>query len=111
MEAGAAGVRRRRRYMDRKSLVPLLILIPPSLVLFVLFVVLPMIDAGTYSFFQWTGYGPITNFVGLDNYVDVLTHRNFGTAVRNSLIVVAASLLMCTKCRLHPVCRAKSNAV
>ena len=94
MEAGAAGVRRRRRYMDRKSLVPLLILIPPSLVLFVLFVVLPMIDAGTYSFFQWTGYGPITNFVGLDNYVDVLTHRNFGTAVRNSLIVVAASLLI-----------------
>lgn len=85
---------RRRRYMDRKSLVPLLIFLPPSLILFTVFVVLPMVDAATFSFFNWNGYGPITNFVGLDNYADVLTHRNFGTAVRNSLIVVAVSLLV-----------------
>jgi raffinose/stachyose/melibiose transport system permease protein len=85
---------RRRRYMDRKSLVPLLLFVPPSLVLFTVFVVLPMIDAGTFSFFDWTGYGPITDFVGFDNYEDVLTHRNFATAVRNSLIVVAVSLLI-----------------
>jgi raffinose/stachyose/melibiose transport system permease protein len=91
---GVMPARRRRRYMDRKSLVPLLLFVPPSLVLFVVFVVLPTVDAATYSFFTWTGYGPITDFVGLDNYVDVLTHRNFGTAVRNSLIVVAASLLI-----------------
>jgi raffinose/stachyose/melibiose transport system permease protein len=90
----AASVPRRRRYMDRKSLVPLLLLIPPSLILFVTFVVLPVIDAATYSFFQWTGYGPVTNFVGFDNYADVIAHRNFGTSVRNSLIVVAASLLI-----------------
>jgi raffinose/stachyose/melibiose transport system permease protein len=58
------------------------------------FVVLPMVDAGTFSFFQWNGYGPITNFVGFENYADVINHRNFGTAVRNSLIVVAVSLLI-----------------
>ena len=80
--------------MDRKSLVPLLLFIPPSLILFTVFVVLPMIDAGTFSFFDWTGYGPITDYVGFDNYQDVLTHRNFATAVRNSLIVVAVSLLI-----------------
>jgi raffinose/stachyose/melibiose transport system permease protein len=80
--------------MEPRSLVPLLLLLPPSVILFVIFVVLPMIDAATYSFFQWTGYGPVSNFVGFDNYQDVLTHRNFGTSVRNSLIVVAASLLI-----------------
>lgn len=85
---------RRRRYMDRKSLVPLLIFLPPSLILFVTFVVLPMIDAGTFSFFDWNGYGPITDFVGFKNYQDVIFHRNFGTAVRNSLIVVAVSMLI-----------------
>ena len=85
---------RPRRYMDRKSLVPLLLFLPPSLILFTVFVVLPMVDAATFSFFNWNGYGPITDFVGFDNYVDVLTHRNFGTAVRNSLIVVAVSLLI-----------------
>ena len=85
---------RARRYVDRKSIIPLLLFLPPALVLFTVFVVLPMIDAGTFSFFDWTGYGPITDFVGFDNYADVLTHRNFATAVRNSLIVVAVSLLI-----------------
>jgi raffinose/stachyose/melibiose transport system permease protein len=93
-DAPAALVPRRRRYMDRKSLVPLLIFLPPSLILFVTFVVLPMIDAGTFSFFDWNGYGPVTDFVGFKNYADVLFHRNFGTSVRNSLIVIAVSLLI-----------------
>ncbi|HEV2515705.1 MAG TPA: sugar ABC transporter permease [Devosia sp.] len=92
--AGTGVAVRRRRYMDRKSLVPLLIFLPPSLILFTVFVVLPMVDAGTFSFFQWNGYGPITDFVGFENYADVINHRNFGTAVRNSLIVVAVSLLI-----------------
>jgi len=92
--AGTGVAVRRRRYMDRKSLVPLLIFLPPSLILFTVFVVLPMVDAATFSFFQWNGYGPITNFVGFENYADVINHRNFGTAVRNSLIVVAVSLLI-----------------
>ncbi len=85
---------RPRRYFERRSLLPLLLFLPPSLILFTVFVVLPMIDAATFSFFEWTGYGPITDFVGLDNYDDVVTHRNFGTAVRNSLIVVAVSLAL-----------------
>ena len=93
-DASAAVVPRRRRYMDRRSFVPLLIFLPPSLILFVTFVVLPMIDAGTFSFFDWNGYGPVTDFVGFKNYTDVLFHRNFGTSVRNSLIVIAVSLLI-----------------
>lgn len=92
--ASPAGVARRTRLMDRKALLPLLLFLPPALILFTVFVVLPMVDATTFSFFQWTGYGPITDFVGFENYADVLTHRNFGTAVRNSLIVVAVSLLI-----------------
>jgi len=90
----SVSVPRKRRYMDRRSLVPLLIFLPPSLILFVTFVALPMIDAASFSFFDWTGYGPMTDFVGLKNYQDVLFHRNFGTAVRNSLLVVAVSLLI-----------------
>ena len=63
--------------MDRKSLVPLLLFIPPSLILFTVFVVLPMIDAATFSFFDWTGYGPITDFVGFENYEDVADPPQF----------------------------------
>jgi raffinose/stachyose/melibiose transport system permease protein len=85
---------RRRHFLERKSLLALLLFLPPALILFTLFVVLPMVDAATFSFFDWNGYGPITDFVGFENYADVLTHRNFGTAVRNSLIVVAVSLVI-----------------
>jgi raffinose/stachyose/melibiose transport system permease protein len=92
VEGRAQSLARPRRYTDRRSIMALLLFLPPSLILFTVFVVLPMIDAATFSFFDWTGYGPITDFVGLENYEDVLTHRNFGTAVRNSLIVVAISL-------------------
>lgn len=93
--AGVPAIARpRRRYMERKSLWALLLFLPPAVILFTVFVVLPMIDAATFSFFDWNGYGPITDFVGFDNYADVLTHRNFGTAVRNSLIAVAVSLLV-----------------
>ena len=90
--ASASVTPHRRRYVERKSLLPLLLFLPPALILFTVFVVLPMVDAATFSFFDWTGYGPITDFVGLENYADVLTHRNWGTAVRNSLLVVAVSL-------------------
>ena len=82
----------RWRFAERKSIVPLLLFLPPSVILFTVFVVLPMVDATTFSFFDWNGYGPITDFVGTENYADVLTHRNWGTAVRNSLIAVAVSL-------------------
>lgn len=86
--------RRRSRLYDRNALPALLLFIPPSLILFVVFFILPMIDAGTFSFFDWNGYGPITDFTGLDNYEDVLTHRHFGTAVMNSLLIVAISLFI-----------------
>lgn len=93
--AGVPAIARpRRRYMERKSLGALLLFLPPAVILFTVFVVLPMVDAATFSFFDWNGYGPITDFVGVENYADVLTHRNFGTAVRNSLIAVAVSLLV-----------------
>ena len=65
---GAAG-----GYVERNSLVALLLFIPPSLILFVVFVVLPMIDAVGFSFFDWSGYGPMTDFVWLQELpLDVL---------------------------------------
>lgn len=84
--------RRRWEFAERKSLLALLLFVPPSLIIFVTFFVLPMIDAGSFSFFDWSGYGPMTDFVGVDNYYAVLKHRNFLNSVRNSLLVVAVSL-------------------
>jgi raffinose/stachyose/melibiose transport system permease protein len=74
--------------------VVLTLFLPPTLLLFFWFVVSPMIDAGRFSFYDWNGYGQMTDFVGLDNYADVLSHRHFSTAIRNSIIVIVISLIV-----------------
>ncbi|MDP8996978.1 MAG: sugar ABC transporter permease [Pseudomonadota bacterium] len=83
---------RRKRLYDRHSLWALVLFLPPSLILFTAFVILPMFDATMFSFFEWTGYGPLNNFVGWKNYVSVINQSNFGNTIRNSLIIVAVAL-------------------
>jgi raffinose/stachyose/melibiose transport system permease protein len=69
-------------------------MLPPALLLFTLFVMLPLVDAGYYSLFKWNGYGTPTEFVGLDNYAQVLSNGIFWQSVRNSAIVLVVSLLV-----------------
>jgi raffinose/stachyose/melibiose transport system permease protein len=71
-----------------------LLLLPPALLLFTLFVALPLFDAAYYSLFKWNGYGTPTDFVGLDNFRQVLNHGIFWQSVRNTLIVLAVSLFI-----------------
>jgi raffinose/stachyose/melibiose transport system permease protein len=40
--------------------------------MFFSFVITPVLLAGYYGFYRWKGFGPPTNFVGLDNYVTIL---------------------------------------
>lgn len=82
-----------RRLLKRRW-VALMLFLPVTLGLFTLLVVMPMVEAVNFSFYKWNGFGPPTDFVGLRNYEDVLTHRHFSTAVRNSFLVIAVSLLV-----------------
>ena len=68
--------------------------LPPALLLFTLFVVLPVIEAGWYSVFNWNGFGHPTRFVGLGNYVEALHARPFLLALRNNALIVVVSLLV-----------------
>ena len=53
---------------------------------------LPMIEAGYYSFFNWNGYGTPTDFVGLRNYEQLIGQKIFHSALWNNVLVVAVSL-------------------
>jgi raffinose/stachyose/melibiose transport system permease protein len=66
----------------------------PGLALFTLFVVLPMIEAGYYSFFRWNGYGSPADFVGFRNYEQVLGNRIFHSALWHNVLVILVSLLI-----------------
>jgi len=66
----------------------------PALVLFFMFIVWPMIRAVEFSFFRWKGFGPLVDFVGLKNYVSVLTNDVFIGALLNNLFVVVMSIVI-----------------
>ncbi|TWA99038.1 carbohydrate ABC transporter permease [Bradyrhizobium stylosanthis] len=70
----------------------LILFLPPALLLFTLFVVLPIGEAAWYSAFNWNGFGRPTNWIGFDNYRFVLETRAFWLALRNNGLIIAVSL-------------------
>jgi len=75
-------------------LTALVLFLPPALLLFTLFVVLPIGEAAWYSGFNWNGFGSPTRWVGFDNYRFVFENKAFFTAIRNNLLIIAVSLLV-----------------
>ncbi|MFP7759800.1 carbohydrate ABC transporter permease [Marisediminicola sp. LYQ134] len=84
----------RRRSASWIPRLELALLIGPALVVFVAFVIFPVAIAAYYGFFSWSGFGPATEFVGLSNYVTILTDSSFHDALGNNVLIAVASLIM-----------------
>ena len=84
-------VRRRRNL--RKTL-ELVVLIGPALVLFVGFVLVPIGIAARYSLYNWSGLGPLSDFIGLHNYRVALTDPVFRGAIEHNLILAGLSVVI-----------------
>ena len=72
----------------------ILFFVSPALALMALFVIWPIITAARMSFYSWKGFGPMVDFVGLRNYVSVLSDEVFTDAVVHNFVVVFASILV-----------------
>ena len=72
----------------------LVVFLPPALVLFTIFVFLPMAEASWYSFFNWNGYGRPERFIGLKNYLSLLNNATFARALFNNALIIVVSLLV-----------------
>lgn len=71
-----------------------IIFIMPALLLFLCFVVAPLIVTGFYSLFEYDGIGTM-EFLGLRNYIDLFTKdRYFPKALVNSFILAVASIFI-----------------
>jgi raffinose/stachyose/melibiose transport system permease protein len=93
-DAAAASVprtRRRSRRAMRNGLVGLAFVLP-ALVLFGLFIAYPLVDTVRLSFFSWDGLDPVQDFVGLDNFGELL-HEDpyFWKAFWNTIIWTAVT--------------------
>jgi raffinose/stachyose/melibiose transport system permease protein len=80
------------RPFDSGKLATALLFLPPALLLFTLFVMVPVVEAAWYSGFNWNGFGSPNNWIGFDNYRFVFDSRAFGLAFRNNILIIAVSL-------------------
>jgi raffinose/stachyose/melibiose transport system permease protein len=83
-----------KRWRGIKKLIVALSFIGPALVLYVLFMLYPMVDAVRLSFFDWNGSSPTMNFVGLDNYKELSKDTIYIKSLVNNLYWVVLSLMM-----------------
>jgi len=66
----------------------------PALTLYALFLLYPIVQSVRYSLYDWNGFGPLQEFVGLDNFRDVFADDRFRSALTHNLIIVVLSLLL-----------------
>jgi len=75
-----------RPSVNREQLFTIGLFVLPGALVYVLFLIWPMFQAGYYSLYDWNGLGPLTDFYGLGNYERAFGHSVFQTAIVNSLI-------------------------
>ncbi|MBO0980805.1 carbohydrate ABC transporter permease [Microbacterium sp. SD291] len=83
--------RRRRETAVRLEVI---LLAGPALLVFLAFVIFPVLMAAFYGFFSWQGYGPPTDFVGLKNYLTILQDPLFHEALAHNGIILVLSLVL-----------------
>ena len=86
----AAGRRRGRARMRLE----IALLSGPAIIVFLAFVILPVGVAAYYGFFRWHGYGPATDWVGLNNYRLIFTDPAFQQVLWHNLLIVVLSLVI-----------------
>ncbi|MEK4508367.1 sugar ABC transporter permease [Paenibacillus anaericanus] len=64
----------------------------PALLLFVVFVIIPIFWSAYYGVFEWKGIGA-SRFIGFGNYSEILQDPIFWRALKNNLILVISAIL------------------
>lgn len=60
------------------------VFITPAVILYLMFTVWPVLASWYFSFFDWTGLGFPTRYVGLDNFREVVSNAYFWNAFKHS---------------------------
>jgi raffinose/stachyose/melibiose transport system permease protein len=78
----------------RGGLTTALIFLPPALVLFSVFIILPIGEAGFFAFFNWNGLRWPERFVGFENFQQLFANKVFLRALINTGLIIVVSLLI-----------------
>jgi raffinose/stachyose/melibiose transport system permease protein len=78
-----------RKFQDNLTIFLFLL---PAITLFLVFVVYPILQSVYYSLFNWKGFGPAVDFVGVENFKNILTDKVFLKALKNGFLIIVFSL-------------------
>lgn len=89
---------RRRRKADKSKIGFFCLFCLPPLLLYIFYSIIPIIQSFYTSFFDWSGYSELTSdlFVGLGNYIEVLSDPEFLSAIKNDFfIILVKEIIIC----------------
>ena len=66
----------------------------PSLVIFIIIIIIPLISGIRYTFTDWNGMSKDINYVGLKNYITVFRDKDLLLPIRNTAIFTLVTLVM-----------------
>jgi raffinose/stachyose/melibiose transport system permease protein len=69
------------------------VFLSPAILFLIIFIAYPIIDSFVLSTVRWNGISVNREFVGLENWLNLLSDRAFWTAFRNNVTVMFISLL------------------
>lgn len=96
-EAVISGRRRRAVGMKRHSY---LLMLAPGLLMYLVFIIWPFANTIRVGFYDWSGLGPMTDFVGIENYTNLFNrapiNRQFSNALGNTVQVFLLSTVLST---------------
>jgi raffinose/stachyose/melibiose transport system permease protein len=90
----AGGPSRRRNRGGIRTRLEIALFAGPALLVFLGFVILPVVLAAFYSLYNWNGLGPLERFIGIDNYVRALSDPVFQRAIGNNFTILGLSILI-----------------
>ena len=72
------------------------VFLSPPLIVFSIFVLIPLINSFYYSFTNWNGFNSEYDFVGLDNYTRIASDNLFQNSIFNTVIWLISAILIPT---------------
>lgn len=64
----------------------------PGMIVFFVFLLMPISQSVYYSLYDWSGLGPIQDFIGLGNYERLFAHKVFQMSVEHTLVILVLSM-------------------
>lgn len=79
--------------MKKRKRIDDILFLAPGTIIYVLFIIVPILICFYYSFTNWNGISPSYEIIGLKNFKNILTDESFWDAFKTTLIITVFSMI------------------